>query len=560
MNALTISSSLLTAPPPDLPPILRIEQGDDHIVPDGTQLPYEHVGILGFGHSGTVEKVRDKTTGEVYARKIMHMRGRKHKAQTELIFSNEVRIIRSLNKHHHIIHVFATYMTRREVGLILLPVADAPRIALMRHVLEQAFGCLANALAFIHLQQVRHKDIKPQNILIDHGRVIYTDFGYSLDHSQLSRSTTEGRPDALTRRYSAPEVLAYEHRNSSSDVFSLGCVFLEIMSALTDGPDLYPNQGSYSEILDDIHEQLGLLILPPRLVFLPNIIATMIEHGQIARPEASQVSEAICGAPGCCCVECYQATTQAERKCRHVREENKSIDASMQAGNPAPASALVNQYPSGTVTTDWLWTHPRNDDLLTNRKTAGQTLESFYQSFRLIPAKDREFWRLGRVFATLKFEPVDFAGNYKFNTDMLSTVTFNDMYSVRYCFVVVGVDRGHVVHTSQILPCGSYPTMRIGVNPIAYFTGTDSATCYSSGEFEHGMNKEPVQIEPAEPSLTMNPKCRIQIRKTFGQTMNGYVKDIGTVLPEHLNRLLSYIPERSHGFWNVHGAVSRQSD
>jgi serine/threonine protein kinase len=45
----------------------------------------------------------------------------------------------------------------------------------------------------MHEQTIRHKDIKPQNILIHRGSAIYTDFGISLDFAQQD-STTTGHP------------------------------------------------------------------------------------------------------------------------------------------------------------------------------------------------------------------------------------------------------------------------------------------------------------------------------------------------------------------------------
>jgi len=54
----------------------------------------------------------------------------------------------------------------------------------------------------------------------------------SLDFSDDSISTTTGRPSAWTIRYSAPEALDSEPRNRASDVFSLGCVLVEMVSGL----------------------------------------------------------------------------------------------------------------------------------------------------------------------------------------------------------------------------------------------------------------------------------------------------------------------------------------
>jgi serine/threonine protein kinase len=55
---------------------------------------------------------------------------------------------------------------------------------------------------------------------------------HSLDFSDDSVSTTTGRPSAWTIRYSAPEVLDCEPRNRASDIFSLGCILIEMVSGL----------------------------------------------------------------------------------------------------------------------------------------------------------------------------------------------------------------------------------------------------------------------------------------------------------------------------------------
>lgn len=193
------------------------------------------------------------------------------------MFHNELSIIRSLKEHHHIVRVFATY-TVKETGalaMLLSPVADGgdldkylerysayrrnpsgrtTKIADMEVVLRQAFGCLASGLEFIHRSRIRHKDIKAHNILIHGGRVIYTDFGLSFDSNMVENSTTEGYTE-MTRKYAAPEVIAGKPRNSSSDVYSLGCVFIEIFAALTSTIH-YNEVHVFSDGMDDIHKQL----------------------------------------------------------------------------------------------------------------------------------------------------------------------------------------------------------------------------------------------------------------------------------------------------------------
>jgi serine/threonine protein kinase len=53
-------------------------------------------------------------------------------------------------------------------------------------LLRSFFGCLATTLTYLHDSQVRHKDIKPQNIPVYKSKVLLTDFGISRDFSDLS--------------------------------------------------------------------------------------------------------------------------------------------------------------------------------------------------------------------------------------------------------------------------------------------------------------------------------------------------------------------------------------
>lgn len=111
-----------------------------------------------------------------------------------------------------------------------------------------SFGCLAEALCYVHRQRVSHKDIKPSNILIYPNLATYqsteanpdgekvkdgirlTDFDGAKDISQSEISQV---PHTLaTARYEPPECTLNGQSGRSADIFSLGCVYFQ-MTALT---------------------------------------------------------------------------------------------------------------------------------------------------------------------------------------------------------------------------------------------------------------------------------------------------------------------------------------
>lgn len=94
------------------------------------------------------------------------------------------------------------------------------------------FGCLAAGLAYIHRERVKHRDIKPANILVKGDTILYTDFGIARDVWDEVTTSTTGYVDAKSPMYCAPEVAAEERRGRRSDVFSLGCIFLEMITVL----------------------------------------------------------------------------------------------------------------------------------------------------------------------------------------------------------------------------------------------------------------------------------------------------------------------------------------
>lgn len=97
--------------------------------------------------------------------------------------------------------------------------------------LQQILGCITEAVAFVHKKDIRHRDLKPKNILLSPGRVYLADFGIARNVRDSENSITSGR--CGTPSWIAPEVSEeYNHHMAPADVFSLGCIFLNVTTVM----------------------------------------------------------------------------------------------------------------------------------------------------------------------------------------------------------------------------------------------------------------------------------------------------------------------------------------
>ena len=197
--------------------------------------------------STVVDRVVSKATGKVYARKRIHrtkMFG--HDTSAQKVHENELRTLNKVADHEHLIKVRGTYTDKKYIVMLLQPVADENLKQYMdRRPLDESdssigerarfrtyFGCLAHTIQILHGLEILHKDLKPENVLLKSGHLILTDFGTAFDWSKTGQSMTRSNAkDFRTPRYQSPEAaLGMFHR--SSDIWSLGVVFLEMVTFL----------------------------------------------------------------------------------------------------------------------------------------------------------------------------------------------------------------------------------------------------------------------------------------------------------------------------------------
>jgi serine/threonine protein kinase len=141
----------------------------------------------------------------------------------------------------NLIFFFSSYTDPRYFGILLVPVAECDlkdyleKPTLTKNELRSIrkfFGCITSGVGYLHDKSCRHKDIKPGNILIKKGTVYITDFGLAYDFTDKSVSKTRGVMGERSMNYVAPEVVAEEPRGTASDMWSLGCIFLDMIVCL----------------------------------------------------------------------------------------------------------------------------------------------------------------------------------------------------------------------------------------------------------------------------------------------------------------------------------------
>jgi serine/threonine protein kinase len=213
----------------------------DKMYPSGTHMSYEYVHHLGEGTHGQVAAVRSVNNGELYAMKTIRCINEVHAREKKIEVAREVEAMRSL-RHHHIVSVTDWTMdpVHHVFNILVSPVGeghlgdylssnDRNRFNFGKQY-DRWFGCLITALHHAHVKLIIHQDIKPSNIIIKQHEPYLADFGTAKDFRLADNSKSSEELIKGTPNYLAPEDQPGVERGRATDVFSLGCVFAEMLT------------------------------------------------------------------------------------------------------------------------------------------------------------------------------------------------------------------------------------------------------------------------------------------------------------------------------------------
>ncbi|KAK6517241.1 hypothetical protein TWF281_003905 [Arthrobotrys megalospora] len=203
---------------------------------------------LGRGASGSVYRAINYTTGETVAIKQIRL---SDLPQSELgAIMREIDLLKNLN-HPHIVQYHGFVKSVDSLYIILEFCENGSLHSICKnfgkfpeHLVGRYTGQVLDGLFYLHEQGVIHRDIKGANILTTkEGHIKLADFGVA---TRANDATVVGTP-----YWMAPEVIELVGATTASDIWSVGCTVIELLTGDPPYYDLSPMQALFRIVSDD---------------------------------------------------------------------------------------------------------------------------------------------------------------------------------------------------------------------------------------------------------------------------------------------------------------------
>mmetsp|Transcript_9832 Transcript_9832/g.18468 ORF Transcript_9832/g.18468 Transcript_9832/m.18468 type:complete len:613 (+) Transcript_9832:3077-4915(+) len=239
---------------------------DDFECPEGF---LSNIGVGGFGRVLAMVKKNDPSRR--FAVKCMHKGKIIHREQVDNCL-NELGILRRMEHYAYLVNLFYAFQDEEYLYMCTDLMLGG---TLQRALKKASFGCFADqpericlyaaeltlALQFLHSQNVVHRDVKPDNILLDaDGHLHLTDFNVSMYIEPGNEETQKHEDGWGTRGYRAPEVYLRTGAGFifACDWWSVGAVVYEMFTGHVPYPKLSKEESSSDMLMRMKDESVDL--------------------------------------------------------------------------------------------------------------------------------------------------------------------------------------------------------------------------------------------------------------------------------------------------------------
>ena len=215
------------------------------------QKKYDVLGVVGEGAYGIVYKCRNKETGKYVAIKKFKEIEDKLVQKT---MKRELKMLQML-KHDNVVDFQEAFIYKGNLFLVfeyveknLLEVLEKSPEGLNPKLIRSFVFQMCKAVHYLHINNMIHRDVKPENLLIDENMQLkLCDFGFARKITLNEKNNNiEAMTDYVaTRWYRSPELLLSNGiYGPEVDYWAIGC----IMGELADGNPMFPGENEVDQL------------------------------------------------------------------------------------------------------------------------------------------------------------------------------------------------------------------------------------------------------------------------------------------------------------------------